>query len=393
MLAERLEALESLRDALLAWEAADRQRQVVAARIDPFRADVVALARRLGAQAPEPGDEPAFVDRVREALAQAERDRDARLALRARIDSLAQSREREQRRREEAGEGLAALRGSAGVDGLAALQEAAARSARRRALQREAESVEATLREATGGEHDALVAQAAAADPGALQAEIGELRQLVEAQEGARTVALGERERARAELDAVGGDGEAAEAAEAVRERLAAAGRVATDWARLRLARELLEQAVQRHAQRAQGPMLAAAARWFARLSGGRWQDLRPEWSGDAQTLCAVRDDGLRLRIEQLSEGAADALFLALRMAAIEVRLACAPPVPLLLDDVLASFDDERAALALAALAELGQRNQVIYFTHHAHLLEIARRAAPPGRVAIRELRHRALAD
>jgi uncharacterized protein YhaN len=138
--------------------------------------------------------------------------------------------------------------------------------------------------------------------------------------------------------------------------------------------------------------MLAAAARWFARLTGGRWRDLRPEWSGEQQVLGAVRDDGARLRVDQLSEGAADALFLALRMAAIEVRLGSAPPVPLLLDDVLASFDDARAALALEALAELGQRNQVVYFTHHAHLVEIARRATPAGRVAIRELEHGPLA-
>jgi uncharacterized protein YhaN len=390
-LAGRLDALEALRDALAAWEAADRQRQVAAARIAQFREDAAALARRLGVEAPAPGDEPPFVDRVRDALAQAERARDARLELRTRLDGLRHVREREVRRRDEARDGLAALRARAGVDGLPALQEAAALGAQRRALQREAASVEATLREATGGAHDALVAQAAASDVGALQAQIEQLRQVVESEESARTAVLAERERARAELESIGGDGEAARAAEAVRERLAAAGRVATDWARLRLARELLEQSVQRHAQRAQGPMLAAAARWFARLTGGRWRDLRPEWSGEQQVLGAVRDDGARLRVEQLSEGAADALFLALRMAAIEVRLASAPPVPLLLDDVLASFDDARAALALEALAELGQRNQVVYFTHHAHLVEIARRAAPAGRVAIRELEHRPL--
>jgi uncharacterized protein YhaN len=385
-LAERLDALEALREALAAWEAADRQREVAAACIAQFRDDAAALARRLGARPPAPGDESAFVDAVHEALAQAERARDEALALRTRLDALGHAREREVRRRDEARDGLAALYARAGIDGLAALQEAAARSARRRSLRDESDAVEATLREATGGAHDALVAQAAASDVGALQVDIDQLRERVEAEESARTATLAERERARTEFDAIAGDGDAARAAEAVRERLAAAGRMALDWARLRLARELLERAVQRHAQRAQGPMLAAAARWYARLTGGRWCDLRPDWSGDVQVLVAVRDDGLRLRVDQLSEGAADALFLALRMAAIEVRLASAPPVPLLLDDVLASFDDSRAARALEALAELGQRNQVVYFTHHAHLLEIARHAVPGGRVAIREL-------
>ena len=110
---------------------------------------------------------------------------------------------------------------------------------------------------------------------------------------------------------------------------------------------------------------------------------------GDVQVLRVVGPDGVRLALEQLSEGAADALFLALRLAAFEVRLEAAPPVPLLLDDVLSSLDDARAALALGALAELGRRNQVVYFTHHAHLVDLARRTVPEGEWAVRDLVHR----
>jgi uncharacterized protein YhaN len=69
------------------------------------------------------------------------------------------------------------------------------------------------------------------------------------------------------------------------------------------------------------------------------------------------------------------------------VRLGAAPPVPLLLDDVLMTFDDGRAARALQGLAELGERNQVVYFTHHAHLVDLARRVLPAGAVSVTELR------
>jgi uncharacterized protein YhaN len=270
--------------------------------------------------------------------------------------------------------------------GLDALAEAIEASERRRSLQRDLAELEALVRETTGAEHDALVAQAAAADPAALAAERDALARTLAEAGTARDAALAARTQARTALDAVDGDAAAAHAAEAALERRAAAARLAGDWARLRLARELLEAAVQRHAQRAQGPLLASASRWFARLTAGRWRALRPDLAGDAQVLLAERDDGVRLRVDQLSEGTADALYLALRLAAIDVRLAAAPPVPLLLDDVLASFDDERAALALEGLAELGQRNQVVYFTHHAHLVAIARRTLPPARVGVVEL-------
>jgi len=36
-------------------------------------------------------------------------------------------------------------------------------------------------------------------------------------------------------------------------------------------------------------------------------------------------------------------------------------------------FDDDRATTALRALARLSERTQVIFFTHHEHLVQIAR--------------------
>jgi uncharacterized protein YhaN len=220
-----------------------------------------------------------------------------------------------------------------------------------------------------------------------LESERDALRTSIDEAESTRRAAVERRTLAHSAFEAVNGDAAAAVAAEAVRDRLAASGRLAVDVARLRLARELLDRAVQRHAQRAQGPLLASASAWFSRITGGRWVALRPDWAGDLQILLAVRDDGTALAVERLSEGTADQLFLALRMAALDVRLASAPPVPLLLDDVLMTFDDDRAARTLQALAELGTRNQVVYFTHHAHLVELARRVLPPGACSVTELR------
>jgi uncharacterized protein YhaN len=51
--------------------------------------------------------------------------------------------------------------------------------------------------------------------------------------------------------------------------------------------------------------------------------------------------------------------------------------MPFLADDIMETFDDDRAAAAFAALAEMGRAGQVIYLTHHRHLCDIARRAVP----------------
>ena len=72
-----------------------------------------------------------------------------------------------------------------------------------------------------------------------------------------------------------------------------------------------------------------------------------------------------------MSEGTADQLYLALRLAALELRRASHPQMPLILDDVLVTSDDERAANILRALARFAEGGQVMIFTHHRHLMDL----------------------
>ena len=43
------------------------------------------------------------------------------------------------------------------------------------------------------------------------------------------------------------------------------------------------------------------------------------------------------------------------------------------MDDCLIQLDDGRASEAMAILSELSERTQVIMFTHHRHLVDLAR--------------------
>ena len=75
------------------------------------------------------------------------------------------------------------------------------------------------------------------------------------------------------------------------------------------------------------------------------------------------------------SDGTADQLWLALRLALSETL---APDAPLILDDALVRFDDRRLQTALEVLAELSRNRQILLFTcqsreksllesHHPH--------------------------
>jgi uncharacterized protein YhaN len=77
--------------------------------------------------------------------------------------------------------------------------------------------------------------------------------------------------------------------------------------------------------------------------------------------------------IAGMSDGARDQLFFALRLAYIEDHCGRFGACPIILDDVLMAFDDQRAAAALRVLGDLSKKTQVLVFTHHAHHVELAR--------------------
>lgn len=87
----------------------------------------------------------------------------------------------------------------------------------------------------------------------------------------------------------------------------------------------------------------ARAAEIFAALSGGRYDKvllsrdfaLSAEPSGDAPPARSI---------QLLSQGTADQLYLAVRLAICEMVLPADRKSPLILDDALANFDDDRLA-------------------------------------------------
>jgi uncharacterized protein YhaN len=60
--------------------------------------------------------------------------------------------------------------------------------------------------------------------------------------------------------------------------------------------------------------------------------------------------------------------------------------MPFIVDDVLVHFDDQRAAAALAAMGELAEKTQIIFFTHHQHLLDLAQKSLSEDSLHIHRL-------
>ena len=184
-----------------------------------------------------------------------------------------------------------------------------------------------------------------------------------------------------AALQAMDGGSRAAQAADrAEAVRAALVGQV-EQYARTRLAAAVLREAIDRYRQRHQDPVLSRASELFAELTLGSFVGLRTEIADDGQPLLVgVRAaTAAHVGVEGMSEGTCDQLYLALRLASLEQCLATREPVPLVIDDLLINFDNARAAATLEVLARLAQRTQVILFTHHLHLLELAGATLEPA--------------
>jgi uncharacterized protein YhaN len=149
----------------------------------------------------------------------------------------------------------------------------------------------------------------------------------------------------------------------------------------------LLRWAIDRYRSEKQAPLLRRASELFAMLTLGRYTALTVDYEQDKPRLLAISADGsAAVPVTGMSEGTVDQLYLALRVAAIEDTVRGGMPLPFLADDLFVNYDDERAGAGFRVLAELARSTQVLFFTHHAHLLNIARQALGPVEISISHL-------
>ena len=179
---------------------------------------------------------------------------------------------------------------------------------------------------------------------------------------------------ARRAFEAIGGDDAAARAAADCEEALAAMQDAAERYVRVRASGLLLRWAVDRYRKEKQGPLLKRAGELFRVLTRNSFERLEVRFDErDTMHLTGVRPDGEMVAMPGLSTGTEDQLFLALRIAAVEDYLARAVALPFVADDLFINFDAERSAAGFEVLGQLAERTQVLFYTHHPHLVDVAR--------------------
>jgi len=148
----------------------------------------------------------------------------------------------------------------------------------------------------------------------------------------------------------------------------------ASRFVRLRLAAHFLQAQIERFRKENQGPLLEKSGQVFQNITRGAFAGLGAEFNADdTPILVGLRPDKSSVSIAGMSDGSRDQLYLALRLAALDRYLEQHEPMPLILDDLLITFDNVRATAILPQLGALAQRTQIFLFTHHDHLVELCR--------------------
>lgn len=310
----------------------------------------------------------------------ARRDLDNRATLERDIDSRRNECKELEREAEHAEQELAGLQAAAGAVDLAGLEAAEQRSEQARELEHKLRELDEQLLDVRGGEPFEVLARAVSeCDEAAAGGRLSDIKhELAEIEEALRGVDqdIGGRERG---LEQLGGSG-AADAAADAEQQLARIEELSERYARARLASRVLRRELERYREHNEGPVISRAQELFPRLTVGRYRGLQVDFGKDDEAvLRCVRADGASVDIEALSDGTRDQLYLALRVASLERFALHNEPLPVVLDDVLIHFDPERSRAALAVLAELSRTTQVLFFTHHQHLVDLARGAVDAG--------------
>ena len=269
----------------------------------------------------------------------------------------------------------------AGVSSYEDLPQMERRSNETREKRGRIQQLEEELAEYTAGSNtEDFIREASQVDFDRLPSEVDELEFRIQALEEKRSELDQLIGSERTALKAMDGRADAAELAERSQEVLAELKDAVEHYAVIHMASTVLRKEIERYREAKQGPILKGASEIFSTLTSNSFETLVSDFDEqDNPILIGIRPSKEKVTVDGMSDGTCDQLYLSLRLASLEQRLLASEPIPLILDDILINFDDDRSRAALKVLANFSKKTQIIFFTHHRHLVEIAEAHVDPG--------------
>lgn len=172
------------------------------------------------------------------------------------------------------------------------------------------------------------------------------------------------------------------------------------EYAPIQLALSHLEDSLKNFEEKRMPRILDAAGDYLSRFTNGRFVGIeRADGKGGKKSSKKTDSDerlfndgetaGYRAKLQggdflgsgMLSQGTLEQLLFAVRLALVDEYCETSESLPLVLDDVLVQFDDERSRNVLGALRDLAEdeTRQIVVMTHHERTRELFREVAGDG--------------
>jgi chromosome segregation protein len=139
----------------------------------------------------------------------------------------------------------------------------------------------------------------------------------------------------------------------------------------------LAKGALRRLASERRTTMLRDVEDAFVSITAPKWSSVDVWSQAEGEKLVGVQPDGARVPVSAMSTGTMGQLYFALRVAGYRSFARDHGSLPIILDDIMETFDDARAKASLKLCANIGLSGQAIIFTHHKHLVDLARDTIP----------------
>jgi len=360
------------------WDDVRAQEQALqgkAERLRSFQQKVHALLRELDESPPEPGTEPQAVERLRGRLSQIRQNAVKLTEAEQHLQSLRKEQDELQEALDRLNEQITQCCQQLRIDGYESLQQAWERARKRQELVRQevflAEEL-ARQREQIGLNRDEPLldgrdldatdaSQVVSEDRAAIEARRAELDEQIEHTASQIDSLQQELEQISSRTSVEVAEG----AVEAAYDRLA---ELNEQFDVLLVAHRLLDAALDEFQRNRQPQIVRRAQTYMARLTAGRYERIQADLLSEHKKLSnfeVIPGNGQSRPAECFSRGTQEQMYLALRLALAD-QLSAAEPLPLILDDVLVNFDDDRFEAAADLLAQISRERQILFLTCHS---------------------------
>lgn len=143
------------------------------------------------------------------------------------------------------------------------------------------------------------------------------------------------------------------------------------DWVRSQIALYALRKAISKYENTRQPEVIKAAANVFDKITRHAYPlIIKPT---GANELVIQENSAKRKTIKEMSRGTREQLYFAMRLGLISAYETESEPMPIIMDDILVNFDDDRGPASIESLMEFAANRQVIVFTCHRNTLDTYR--------------------